>query len=318
MSIGVLSQIQNPTLSEIAALAAAAEAAGADWLGVPDAFWWRDTWLLAAEAARATTRLGIGPLVTNPYLRHPFHTIAAVATLQEIAGPRVLLGLGAGGSELPLSTGVERRDAPARVTELATLVRRVAAGAPLSDASRRSLEPPLLRPQITIAGRASAILRTGGAIADDVLLWAVPRSELRQNRNLIEQGASEREVPPTVTWAPLLVGAGTWDSASAQHSAAYAALNSRRETRRGWGLDESLEDRIRRAVVAGESTRGLLPDAALEDVLVPLDDIDSSVALAQSFGAQRIAVPAADADEVRERVRWARAVLAGVTAASAV
>ena len=87
------------------ALAGAAEAAGADWLGLPDAFWWRDTWLLLAEAARATTRLEIGPMVTNPYLRHPFHTVAAVASLQDLAGARVFVGIGAGGSEVSAPPG---------------------------------------------------------------------------------------------------------------------------------------------------------------------------------------------------------------------
>ena len=50
-----------------------------------DAFWWRDCWVLLAEAARATTGLTIGPTTTNPYLRHPFQTLSAIATLQDLA-----------------------------------------------------------------------------------------------------------------------------------------------------------------------------------------------------------------------------------------
>ncbi len=313
MSVGVLSQVQNPSLSDIRGLALAAEAAGADWLGVPDAFWWSDTWLLAAEALRATTTLAVGPVVTNPYLRHPFHTIAAVATLQQLAGSRVILGLGAGGSELPASTGIDRHDAPQRLAELVELLDRVAAGAPLSEVSRRHLEPKLERPRITIAGRAGEILRVGGATADDVLLWAVPRSELTRCRALIDEGAARREPRPSLTWTPLLVGRGEWDVAAAQHSVAYAVLNSRAETRRGWGIDEQRERELRRAVVAGEPLQGLLPDAALEDVLVSLDDHDGAVELARSINAQSIAVPAAGADQISSRVPWARQVLEGVS-----
>ena len=114
MPVGVICHLHNVGFEDVRALAEAAEAAGADWLGLPDAFWWRDTWLLLAEAARATTRIEIGPMVTNPYLRHPFHTVAAVASLQDLAGERVFVGIGAGGSEVSGAAGVSRRDAPAR------------------------------------------------------------------------------------------------------------------------------------------------------------------------------------------------------------
>src|ERR1700720_4421590 len=128
MSVGVITHLHNAGFDDVCALAQAAEDAGADWLGLPDAFWWRDTWLLLAEAARATTRIEIGPMVTNPYLRHPFHTVAAVASLQELAGGRVFVGIGAGGSEVSGAAGVSRRDAPARVRALVRLLRGVAGG----------------------------------------------------------------------------------------------------------------------------------------------------------------------------------------------
>jgi alkanesulfonate monooxygenase SsuD/methylene tetrahydromethanopterin reductase-like flavin-dependent oxidoreductase (luciferase family) len=299
VSVGVISHIHNPTLADVQALAVEAEVAGADWLGVPDAFWWRDSWLLAAEAARATSTLRIGPLVTNPYLRHPFHTVAAVATLQELAGDRVLLGLGAGGSELPLSTGIDRGDAAQRIVELTELVRRVAAGAPLSEASRRTLEVPLSAPRVVVAGRAPSVLRAGARVADDVLLWAVPRSELQQTAAIVREGS------PALIWAPLLV-----DSDLAPPAAAYAALNSRPATRRAWGLGEVQVDAIRRGLVAGEPVARLVPEAVLRDVIVRLDGPDEAVELARGVAADGIAVPAHSVAEVAPRVEWARAVLA--------
>lgn len=309
MSIGVIAHIHNPTLADVRGLARAAEDAGADWLGVPDAFWWRDAWLLAAEAARATTRLTVGPLVTNPYLRHPFHTLAAVATLQEIAGPRVLLGLGAGGSELPLSTGIDRRDAPQRVGELVALIDRVAAGAPLSDESRRTLEVPLSRPPIVVAGRSAGILRTAGAVADHALLWAVPRSELASSAALVAEGAAARAERPALIWAPLLVEGDDWDAVDPPHAAAYAALNSRPATRRAWGLDETRVGEIRRGLVAGEPVERLVPEVVLRDVIIPTGARDEAALLARSIAADAIAVPAYDVAQVAPRVAWARDVL---------
>ena len=94
------------------------------------------------------------------------------------------------------------------------------------------------------------------------------------------------------------------------HSVAYAAINSRASTRRRWGLDQEAAERIRRAVVAGESVAGLVPRQAIEDIVQPLDAQDEAAALVRSLGADGIAVPAAGEDEVVRLVGWARDVLA--------
>src|SRR5882672_6298529 len=153
MGVGVITHLHNVTFDELRALARAAEHAGADWLGIPDAFWWRDGWMLLAEAARVTQRIGLGPMVTNPYLRHPFHTLAALATLQDIAGERVFLGLAAGGAEVSGAAGISRRDAPARIRALIDLLRRVIAGEALDLESGRRLEVPLRPAPVLVAGR---------------------------------------------------------------------------------------------------------------------------------------------------------------------
>ena len=43
-----------------------------------------------------TRTLQVGTMVTDPYTRHPALTAMAIATLDEIAGGRAILGLGAG------------------------------------------------------------------------------------------------------------------------------------------------------------------------------------------------------------------------------
>lgn len=129
------------------ALGKEADQAGADWIGVPDTFWWRDNWVLVAELARVTERLGISQMVINAHTRHPFVTVAAIATIQELAGPRVLVGLGVGGSEVGGAARLSRIDAPERVVELAGLIRRVAAAVPRSELERTvSWSPRVLLP----------------------------------------------------------------------------------------------------------------------------------------------------------------------------
>ncbi len=56
-----------------------------------------DVWVELCRAAERTTRIGLGPGVLVPSLRHPMVNAAAIATLVSIAGPgRVAVGLGSG------------------------------------------------------------------------------------------------------------------------------------------------------------------------------------------------------------------------------
>jgi alkanesulfonate monooxygenase SsuD/methylene tetrahydromethanopterin reductase-like flavin-dependent oxidoreductase (luciferase family) len=314
MSVGVISHLPNLSFGDVRELASAAEAAGADWLGLPDAFWWRDTWLLLAEAARATNHIAIGPLVTNPYLRHPFHTVAAVASLQDLAGDRVFVGIGAGGSEVPGAAGVSRRDAPARVRSLAGLLRRVASGEPLDPSSGRTLEVSLRPVPIVIAGRANGILDAAGRCADRVLLWAIPNSDLTRSVEVVDGGAQAGRdtagARPELIWAPLVVHGGR-SRERLQTIAAYSVLNSHAELQARWGLDRPMLDRLRALLVGGgaAAARDLVPVAALDDLIVGDPDPDAVGSMASRLGATSLAVPAFAIDEVRERVAWARSVL---------
>jgi alkanesulfonate monooxygenase SsuD/methylene tetrahydromethanopterin reductase-like flavin-dependent oxidoreductase (luciferase family) len=314
MPVGVICHLHNVGFDEVRALARAAETAGADWLGLPDAFWWRDTWLLLAEAARATTRIEIGPMVTNAYLRHPFHTVAAVASLQDLAGGRVFVGIGAGGSEVSGAAGVSRRDAPQRVQALAGLLRSVAAGQPLDPASGRMLEVPLRPTPVLIAGRGNGMLDVAGRCADRAMLWAVPASDMQRSATVVEAGAAAgREAAgtrPEMVWAPLVDHGGR--SRERVHTiAAYSVLNSRPEVQLRWGLDRQTLKRLRQLLVAGgaAAAQDLVPPAALDDLIIQDPDPVRVGRLAAQLGATSLALPAFSIDEVAERVAWARAVL---------
>jgi 5,10-methylenetetrahydromethanopterin reductase len=313
MSVGLITHIDNPSLADVTALARAAEAAGADWLGLPDAFWWRDTWILAAEAARVTRHLAVGPVVTNPYTRHPFVTLAAIATLQDLAGPRVFLGVGAGGSEVGGAAQISRADAPERTVELAGLIRRVAAGRPLDEESGRSLEVLLAPTRIIVGGRGPRMLRAAGEVADEALLWAVPGSELARTVDLLHQGSARRrpELPGvSITWAPL-VDRGKASRALLRRASAYAVLNNRAETRERWGVGDELVVRVRQLLVAGDTDTAerLIPDAVAEDLSTPRD-VAAAAEVARKIGASGVALAAIDVDEVEEQAAWARSVLA--------
>ncbi len=231
--VGVIGHVANPTPTQSVELARNAERAGAGWIGFADAFWWRDVWMTLLRVADATSTIEIGPAMTNPYLRHPFHTVSALATLQEAAPGRVFAGITAGGSEVSAAAGRSRRDAPERVRALVDLIRRVEDGSPLDDESGRGLDLDLGPVPLLIAGRGSEMLRVAGSVADRVLLWAIPDSDLERTVDVIMSEASGRERPPQLVWAPLIEHDET-SRRSIMQVAVYASLNSRRDVRAGW------------------------------------------------------------------------------------
>lgn len=103
-----------------ARLAAEAEEAGWDGFFVWDHVRWRppvvevaDPWITLAAIATATTSIRLGPLVTPLARRRPVKVARETATLDQLSGGRLILGVGLGsdrfGQELSL-TGEELDD----------------------------------------------------------------------------------------------------------------------------------------------------------------------------------------------------------------
>jgi 5,10-methylenetetrahydromethanopterin reductase len=55
-----------------------------------------DVWVVLALAAEATERIGLGPAVLVPNLRHPLVQASAIATLEQLAPGRVAVAIGTG------------------------------------------------------------------------------------------------------------------------------------------------------------------------------------------------------------------------------
>src|SRR3954451_5691230 len=55
-----------------------------------------DIWMIAALCASRTTRIGLGPGVLVPSLRHPLTQASAIATLEQLAPGRVAVAIGTG------------------------------------------------------------------------------------------------------------------------------------------------------------------------------------------------------------------------------
>jgi len=129
----------------------------------------RDTYVLLAAAARATERITLGTLLANPVNRHPSVTASSIATIEELAPGRVLLGWGVGDTAVRLA-GLR----PARVKELEAgtrLMRALLDGEAVEVGAERPARLPHARPvPIWIAAGGPRTLRMAGGVADGVFI----------------------------------------------------------------------------------------------------------------------------------------------------
>jgi len=307
---GVIGHVPNPTPAQAVDMATAAEAGGAAWLGLADAFWWRDVYMLLTHAAQATDRLALGPAMTNPYLRHPFHTVSALATLQELAPGRVFCGIAAGGSEVTVAAGIERTDAAARAEGLARTLRSVVRGGPLDPTSGRGLDVAFSSDvPILMAGRGNAMLTMAGRTADRVLLWAIPQSDLERSAARIRAGADEAGRTVELCWAPLVAHPGI-SEASIGHAAVYAALNTHNDLRLRWGLTADGVEAIRAALVAGNTSQAiaLVPSPAWDELVWSETASEDIAHTANHLGVTELAVPGFSLDTLEHQLQWAATV----------
>ncbi len=178
------------TPADTAAYAARVEEAGFDFMWMPDtpllAGRWRDVHMHLGAAAASTSRLRLGPGVTNPLTRHPLATASALATLADASDGRADLVAGTGYS----SAYIIGRKAATRASmrEATVLWRSLFSGAPtVLPGSEATLEPPYADLPIILAASGPAMLALAGEIADGVLIhvgaapaavaWALGRIE---------------------------------------------------------------------------------------------------------------------------------------------
>lgn len=100
MDIGVVLQC-NPPASSVVSLARDAEAAGFSHVWTFDShLLWEEPFVIYSQILAQTSRVTVGPMVTNPGTRDWTVTASVFATLNEMFGNRTICGIGRGDSAL--------------------------------------------------------------------------------------------------------------------------------------------------------------------------------------------------------------------------
>jgi 5,10-methylenetetrahydromethanopterin reductase len=173
--LGLLLLPDRP-VPELARLASLAEELAYDVLWVADEKFYRDPWVVLAAAAGATSRIRLGPGVTEPYARHPALIASAMASLEELCPGRSVVGLGAGGPGFP-PMGVERRRPAAAMADAVAILRGLLAGrrvdhegAVLSFRGGSLSFRPRYEPPVYVAARGRRMLAAAAVCGDGVIM----------------------------------------------------------------------------------------------------------------------------------------------------
>lgn len=176
---------------EYVALARAAEDVGFDsiWLGDhllyraepdgrPERGPW-EVWTLLAGLAAATDRIHLGPLVACTAFHAPAMLAKMAATVEEISGGRLILGLGAGWNGPDFSAfGLPYDERVARFEESFEVIRRLLAGERVTLHGRFTevedavlLPAPLRRPPLMVGSSGPRMLRATLPHVDAWNVW---------------------------------------------------------------------------------------------------------------------------------------------------
>lgn len=255
----VLQPVDAP--EEFRRMARRVEEAGYDHLWLTDSsLHARDVYVYLALAVAETGRVRLGTAVTNPLTRHPGVTAVSAATVDELSGGRMVVGIGAG--DRPVEAFGLRPAPVARVEAAIGAIRDLLAGKTLDGGSAgvdfrdaHLRVPPRPGVEIFLSASGPRMLDLAGATADGVILLVGLFEEgLRYAIERVEAGA-RRAGRPRPHLAVFAYGAVDEDEDRAlaaarpiaawfpQTAPVYAELA---------GLDPGLAQRVRQHYRGGE------------------------------------------------------------------
>ncbi len=210
-NIGVL-QLSMEPVHETAAMAKACEDAGFDTFWIAEAYpWWRkhafearsSTAILAVIASQ-TKRIHLGWGIISPYTRHPVQIAMEARVMQDLAGDRFLLGLGASKIFMKeIGEGEGEKVGPATVMrESIEIIRGVLKGDAFEYQGKVFVAsvPPLKSdahtsrkiPPVYVAGTGPAMQKLGGSLGDGLLTASITTPAfVRYSKKNMEEGAAK-------------------------------------------------------------------------------------------------------------------------------
>jgi 5,10-methylenetetrahydromethanopterin reductase len=182
--------VPNEPINKIAKLVKLAEDVGFEYAWITDHYNNKNVYEALAIIANETSSIKLGPGVTNPYVRSPAITAAAIATLDEISNGRATLGIGPGDKATFDALGIEWTKPVTTIRDSVETFRtllsggKTNAGAQLGGVKAIQEKVPIYQ-----GAQGPKMLETAGEIADGVLINASNPKDYDAAIPLIKKGA---------------------------------------------------------------------------------------------------------------------------------
>jgi len=260
-------------------LASEAEGLGYDSVWITEGTG-KESFAMLGAMAMATCRVALGTSIL-PILSRPVTVTAmAAATLDDLSGGRVRLGLGTGHpaiSEMAHGIALPR---PVRAMREYVEALRLALSGDSTHYDGETLQirrfrlefAPSCRVPIFIAGLGRTMLRLAGALGDGVIVTWVPPSRVSWVREQVADGARRAGRDPRAVTVVATVRACVSDDPEARDAgrrqlAWYARLPVYARMWRESGFGDAV-DRVTEALGAGvEAAAGVVPDEMLDALI---------------------------------------------------
>ena len=170
MKFGIVLQT-NPPARRVVQLAELAEAHGFEYVWTFDShLLWQEPYVIYSQILDRTSRVIVGPMVTNPATRDWTVTASLFATLNEMYGNRTVCGIGRGDSAVRVTNG--KPCTLKEVREATHVIRELANCRPV-DYKGSTLQFPWARTsalEVWVAAYGPLALKTAGEVGDGFIL----------------------------------------------------------------------------------------------------------------------------------------------------
>jgi 5,10-methylenetetrahydromethanopterin reductase len=254
---------------KIAAYAIQAENNGFSNLWITDHFGNRNVYVTLAAAALYTKKITFGTGVTNPWMINPVITAQSIATLNELAPGRVVLGMGAGDKTTLEAVGVEMNKPLAAVRESIEIFRKLTAGENVAyqgeifkTAGAKFNFKTKNKIAVYVGAQGPKMLEMAGKIGDGVLVNASHPSDISFAVQMASEGMKQAgksiEDVDIAAYASFSVNEDPKKAVKAASPVvAFIVAGSPTQVLEKHGINPSKADEIRAALKAGDFPKAI-------------------------------------------------------------